>query len=186
MNFTEVNEEVLFTSEPITNVSGEDIAFLKTKAAGNRRKRVRLCAHSGNEDPVHEMLIVHTKDTYVRPHKHLDLTESPVIFKKSESIHLIEGTLKVLVFDESGDILEVTDLGDYSTGQTFFYRISDDHFHTLIPTSDVVVFHETTKGPFRREDTLFAPWAPAESDAEAQSTYLARLAEQIARVEVQK
>jgi hypothetical protein len=30
--------------------------------------------------------------------------------------------------------------------------------------SETVVFHETTNGPFKREDTDFASWAPEEDD----------------------
>ena len=32
-----------------------------------------------------------------------------------------------------------------------------------------------TRGPFRREETEYAQWAPAEEDSEAQQAYLADL-----------
>jgi hypothetical protein len=34
------------------------------------------------------------------------------------------------------------------------------------------VFHETTSGPFRREQTVFAPWSP-DADPAAVAAYLA-------------
>jgi cupin fold WbuC family metalloprotein len=166
MNFVEFNEEVLFTSDPITSVTAKDVAFLKERASQNHRKRVRLCAHRDVEDPVHEMLIVHTKGTYVRPHKHLN---------KIESFHIIEGRLKVVTFDDAGGITDVFSMGDYSSGETFFQRASEGCFHTVIPVSELVVFHETTNGPFRREETVFAPWAPAEDDRPAASEYMDRV-----------
>ena len=74
--------------------------FGAAKALGNTRERVRLCTHQSVEDAVHEMLIVHIKGTYIRPHKHPN---------KSESFHIIEGNLDVVVFDDAGDLLEVID-----------------------------------------------------------------------------
>ncbi len=170
ISVTEINEEVLFTCNAITKVSRRDIEFLKAKASRNRRKRVRLCAHRSIEDPVHEMLIVHSKGTYVRPHKHPD---------KSESFHIIEGKLKIVIFNESGDILEVINMGDHPSEDAFFYRLSESYFHTVIPISDLVVFHETTDGPFRGDHTVFAPWAPAENEHEAQVIYMKELTSQL-------
>ena len=171
MNAVELNEEVLFTRDPITKVSASDIALLKTKASQNRRKRVRLCAHRSTSDRMHEMLIVHAKGTYVRPHKHIN---------KAESVHVIEGAMTVVFFDDSGNVLEVVRLGEHASGRPFFYRLSESYYHTVIPTSDVVVFHEATSGPFDRKDNVPAPWSPAEDDERAMEKYMARLHELIA------
>jgi len=153
---TEVNEEVFITSDSIAKVSQKDIEWLKAKALSNVRERVRLCTHQSVEDAVHEMLIVHTKGTYIRPHKHPN---------KSESFHIIEGALDIVVFDDTGGILEVVNMGEYSSGDQFFWRLSESHFHTVIPRTDIVVFHETTSGPFvRATSNVPAPWSPNEGD----------------------
>lgn len=170
INAREISEEVLHAEEDIVKVARHAIAFLKDKAAQNRRKRVRLCAHRDLEDALHEMLIVHTKDTYVRPHKHLH---------RCESFHVIEGVGDVVVFDEVGNIVKVVPLGDYGSERAFYYRLSQPYFHTLLIRSDVLVFHETTTGPFRRSDTVFAPWAPPEEDEDGRRAYMARLASAI-------
>lgn len=157
----EVSEEVFYADGPITKVTAGDIATLKARAAGNRRRRSRLCAHPGTDDGLHEMLIVHSRGAYVPPHRHRG---------KSESFHMIEGELDVVIFTEDGGIREVISMaapGEKNSGRPFYYRLSDSYFHTVIPVSEVVVFHETTNGPFRREDTDFAAWAPAESDPPA-------------------
>jgi hypothetical protein len=52
-------------------------------------------------------------------------------------------------------------------------------FHTLIIRSDVLVFHETTNGPFDRRDTVFAPWAPQDGDVNAVSTFMADLDDRV-------
>ncbi len=155
MKFKVINKEVLYALDAFTNVDGGDIELLKDKASKNPRKRIRFCAHKDTNDTLHEMLIIHSKGAYVRPHKHLN---------KSESFHIIEGKLKVVVFDEEGGVVESINMGEYSTGDVFYYRLSENCFHTVVPISDIVVFHETTNGPFEREDIIFAPWAPKEDE----------------------
>jgi cupin fold WbuC family metalloprotein len=150
--------EVRYATDPIVLVDAADVARLKAAAEDNARRRIRLCAHHSVDDRLHEMFIVHTSDTYVRPHQHLD---------KSESFHVIEGDVDVVLFDDRGRVTEVIAMGPFASGRPFFYRIASPLFHTLLIRSDVLVFHETTSGPFRRADTVFAPWAPEDGDAAA-------------------
>jgi len=163
------NEEVLYGEEPIIKVTSEDIHWLKNKAGQNERKRIRLCAHRNIEDSVHEMLIVHARDTYIRPHKHLG---------KSESFHVVEGMADVILFHDDGNINHVLRMGKYETGLIFYYRISDPVYHTLLIRSDVLVFHETTTGPFNRADINFAPWTPEEVNREGCAAFMAQLTSQ--------
>jgi len=158
----EVNKEVLHASEEVVKVSEVNIAALRLRALNNDRKRIRLCCHRDVHDTLHEMLIIHTKDAYIRPHKHLN---------KSESLHVVEGDADFVLFNKQGDIAEIISLGQYSSGRKFYYRMSESYYHTLMINSDFFVFHETTKGPFRSADTVFAPWAPEESDIEACCAY---------------
>lgn len=158
--------EVLYAGEGIVTVDAAEVAALKLGAHGNPRARIRLCAHHDVNDPLHEMIIVHESGCYVRPHKHLG---------KSESFHVIEGEVDVVIFDEDGAIADVIPMGSYSSGRAFFYRIASPAYHTLLIRSQVLVFHETTSGPFRREQTVFAPWSPEDAQAEAVTRYVAEL-----------
>ena len=167
-----LNPEVLVTDESLVQISSPDIESLKTDAGRNERKRIRLCAHQDINDRLHEMLIVHTKEAYVRPHKH---------FNKSESVHIIEGLVEVVLFDEIGNIREVIRMGDYASGHRFYYRMSVPIYHTLLIRSEMLVFHETTNGPFIPADTIFAPWAPDEGDIVARQAYIERLEKLLAR-----
>ena len=155
MKFTKVNDEVLYSTENIVKVDAVDINELKEKARLNQRKRVRLCAHKSIDEKIHEMFIIHEKSCYVRPHKHID---------KVESFHIIEGKVDILLFDENGRINNLIPMGDYASGRKFFYRLPPSHFHTLIIRSEVLVFHEITNGPFNPDDTVWADWAPAETE----------------------
>ena len=153
--YRSLNSEVLYSESAITVTDRSDIDLFKNLSSRNQRKRIRLCAHAEPTDPLHEMLIVHERGAYVRPHKHPG---------KIESAHIIEGLVDVVVFDDDGQITSVIRMGDYASGKTFYYRMAIPLFHTLIIRSDVLVFHETTNGPFDRRDTIFAPWAPEDSD----------------------
>ncbi len=170
MRTKKINNEVLFADERIVKVGFRDIELLKEEARINPRKRIRLCAHMDIEDTLHEMLIIHEKGTYVRPHKHLN---------KSESFHIIEGSADVIVFDEDGSIIEVIRMGDYSSGLKFYYRIADPYYHTLLIRSDFLVFHETANGPFRRSDMVFASWAPDENDITGRNEFIERLSQDV-------
>ena len=153
----EISNEVFYADQSIVQVDQKDIQFLKDKALENKRQRSRLCTHHDTEDILHEMLIIHTPNTYVRPHKHVN---------KSESFHVLEGTANVIIFDADGHITKVVQMGDYLSGKTFYYRLSSCLYHTLIITSDIIVFHETTNGPFNRDDTVFASWSPSDNKHE--------------------
>jgi cupin fold WbuC family metalloprotein len=158
--------EVFVTDEAIVQVSRRDIASLCEKGVQNVRGRCRLCTHRDVDDSLHEMFIVHTKDAYVRPHKHLS---------KTESVHIIEGLADVVVFDDDGSITKVIRMGDYASGFRFYYRMSEPYYHMLLIRSDVVVFHETTNGPFKRTDTCFAVWSPDETDRTGQETFMRKV-----------
>lgn len=170
MKYTVINEETLYTTEAVTQVSGRDVELLKSMAMKNGRQRIRLCAHTSTEDTLHEMIIVLSQGTYVRPHMHL---------RKSESFHIIEGCIKVVLFDEAGAVRSVLAMDHGVHGDAFFYRLTEGAYHTVIPLSPLVVFHEVTNGPFHREDTVYATWAPDENDPDAIKGYMHKLAEQI-------
>lgn len=166
MKVTEFNPEVLFTSADITKLRAIDLDFLKEKSLNNQRKRIRLCAHKGIEDKVHEMIIVHGKDAYVRPHKHIG---------RSESLHVIEGEAFAFMFTEEGEVSEVVHLGDKNSGLVFYYRISSAVFHNLVIVSDFFVFHEAVQGPFDRSKIIFASWAPQDDDYKEKDIFLGKL-----------
>jgi cupin fold WbuC family metalloprotein len=165
-----LNPEVLYSEAAITTTDRSDIDLFKQLSSRNPRRRVRLCAHDSPDDRLHEMLIVHERSAYVRPHKHPG---------KTESTHIIEGLVDVVIFDDNGRIERVISMGDYASGRKFYYRMAIPVFHTLIIRSDILVFHETTNGPFDRGDTVFAPWAPEDSEVHSVSLFMADLDDRV-------
>ena len=171
MKITQSKPGVFTSDDPIVAVSRDMIEALKDAARRSPQKRARFCAHPDNHNPIHEMLIVLARDTYICPHKH------PA---KSESFHVIEGLGKVVIFDEAGQIVKVINLGDDRSGRSFFYRISAPYYHTVIVESDSLMIHETTNGPFRPEERQFAPWAPSENDTARRRDYMGQLKDTLA------
>jgi cupin fold WbuC family metalloprotein len=170
MQINRINEEVFFANEPIVKVNQSCIYYLLEMMKLNKRKRIRLCAHEDIDNKIHEMIIILSKDTYIRPHKHLN---------KSESFHVIEGLVDVVIFDETGNIIEVVKMGDYSSGNNFFYRLSNPYYHTPLIRSDFILFHETVNGPFNRSDNIEAPWSPDAISIPAQNDYLKMLTQAV-------
>ncbi len=155
--------EVLYASDDVVTVSREQVGELVDASRTAPRERIRLCTHRATTDTIHEMLIVHKAGMYVRPHKHIG---------KAESFHVIEGRVDVVLFNEAGAVSDVISMGEYASGLPFYYRIDQPIYHTLLIRSEVLVFHETTSGPFVREQTVFAPWSP-DADPAAVAEYIA-------------
>jgi len=148
------NSEVLYPEDELVLLKQMDMQELKKLAIMNPRQRIRICTHRSPDDSLHEMFIVHTKECYVRPHKHIG---------KVESMTVLEGRADMILFNDDSSISSKVSMGAPNSGETFYQRLSDEIFHMLIIRSDFLVFHEITEGPFLRERTVFPPWAPSDN-----------------------
>jgi cupin fold WbuC family metalloprotein len=157
--------DVFYCSDAVVHADGPLIEFLKAHARASPRKRSRLCMHPAPDAAVHEMLIVHHRDVYVRPHRH---------YGKAESVHSIEGDAFLLFFGDDGALGDVLAL-DSSADAPFYCRIPAGVFHAYVIRSEWLVFHETTAGPFDRAALEYAPWSPDEADRPAVAAFLSAL-----------
>lgn len=149
------SEEVYHAIDGQFALVGSDIKDLVGYAKNNKRQRVRFCVHTSPIEMVHQMFIVHPGHAYVRPHKHVS---------RSESMLVLEGVVDYVKLDEFGEIKEVTQMGDYASGNPFFNSIAQNEFHTLVIRSSWLVFMEVTQGPFKKDDTVFGDWSPLEAN----------------------
>ncbi|MDO8874999.1 MAG: WbuC family cupin fold metalloprotein [Pseudolabrys sp.] len=140
------------------------VEFLKQAACRTPTLRARVCAHPSAEAEQHNMLIASARGTYVAPHRHR---------RKSETFLVLEGQADMLLFDNDGRLTDLVPMGPAASGRAFFYLMPEGQYHSLIIDSDVLVFVESTKGPFRPEDTENASWAPAVNAAAEGSAFLA-------------
>jgi len=162
----------LFLAEgPIGEIGVSEINALKAAVKASPKRRARINAHPDGEDALHEMIIAIERTSYIRPHKHPG---------KSEAFHIIEGEVDIVVFTDGGEIDRVIRLGAPGSGRSFYYRMSKPFFHTLIIRSDILIVHEITNGPFRRDATVFADFAPDESETAKAAAWQADLVGRVA------
>jgi cupin fold WbuC family metalloprotein len=165
-NLTEVAIGIFYSRHPIPLVNETVIEFLKVSARSNARRRARFCAHPSPGAEQHDMLIVSHRETYVAPHRHAG---------KSESFVVLEGFADIMLFNENGGLEQVVKMGPPSSGRPFFYRMPPRQFHSLAIESELLVFIESTKGPFRLDDCENATWAPGIDDTVNGKAYIASI-----------
>ncbi|MBL7085931.1 MAG: WbuC family cupin fold metalloprotein [Candidatus Cloacimonetes bacterium] len=139
---------------------------MKRAAVEAPLKRARFCLHHDLTNQVHEMVIAFCRESYVRPHRHKN---------KSESFHVIEGKLAVIFFDDEGKVTRRIKMGPVGSNSTFLYRLSSNLWHTVVPLSEFVIIHETTTGPFIKEESEFAPWSSVDDDPKGIERFLAKI-----------
>ena len=162
---SEVTPGIFYTPHEFVLADDALIRFLKDKARNTPARRARLCAHPAPEADQHDMLIASHRDTYVAPHRH----------PKSESFLVIEGEADLLLFEADGRLARRITMGPAKSGLPMFYRMPAGRYHSLAIWSEVLVFVESTRGPFSRQDMDEAPWAPPAIDADMGRAYIAAL-----------
>lgn len=162
---SEVAPGIFYTPHEFVLADDALIRFLKDKARSTPARRARLCAHPAPEADQHDMLIASHRDTYVAPHRH----------PKSESFLVIEGEADLLLFEADGRLARRITMGPAKSGLPMFYRMPAGRYHSLAIRSEVLVFVESTRGPFSRQDMDEAPWAPPATDADMGRAYIAAL-----------
>lgn len=159
---------IIYNSNEVLELSKNDLSVLRELSENAELRRSRICLHMSEEDSVQEMVVGLCRDSYIRPHRHIG---------KSESYHIIEGELTVILFDESGQVTNRIEMSATDARLNLIYRLSKETWHTVIPRTEYVVFHEVTNGPFIRSDTQYAGWAPHESESDAIVLFLEELSE---------
>lgn len=139
-----------FSNSGIIKIEKGEIIRLKSLAKAAPLKRARLCLHKDESDPLQEMVIVLHRDSYIKPHRHKE---------KDESIHLISGSFYLFTFDALGRIAERVLMKQNGSGSYSLCRVRKNVWHTIVPLSKFVVFHELIRGPFRAAKAKeLAPW----------------------------
>lgn len=170
MKYKTINEAVLYNDEPICMLSGADLQELANLGLATKEQRTRLCVHENADSLVHEMFIIHTRDTYVRPHRHRT---------KSESFQVLQGNASLILFNDAGEITQISALGDVASGDCFYFKMPAKVWHMLVIHSEVLVFKEVTQGPFDSDDCEFPDWAPQGRHVNEVPQYMAKMNQHI-------
>ena len=159
----EVSAGVFYTSQEIVFADDSLIKFLKNEAQNAPLLRARLCAHPSTYATQQDMIIVTHSSSYVPPHRHPN---------KSETLLILEGKAKILIFSDNGLCKSIIPMGPYGTKQPFFYRMPENKFHSMVVETDWLVFQESTKGPFSPSENQTAEWCPKTNEIEAGRNFL--------------
>ena len=148
-------QNVFHNKEDYAVVGPEWIERLKTTALRSPLRRARLCLHRSDDDKLHEMIIALTRDCLFPPHRHI---------AKTESFHIIDGRLIIVIFKEDGTPIRSLFMAPTGPDGVLCYRMCTPSFHAVLPLDEVVIFHEVTNGPFVRNEVVLADWAPNTQD----------------------
>ena len=125
-------------------VDNNTLKDLKSLSVKLGRKDIRICLHNDRDSELHNMINLIYKKKENIPHKHQ---------YKSESYHIIEGRLILTIFENNGEIIDELLL---DSRKNYLFRIGKNIFHTTVPDTDFVIFHESRSGPFSEEcDSIF-------------------------------
>jgi cupin fold WbuC family metalloprotein len=158
MRLEAVTDNVFRCLETPLRLDPSVIPVLLDAAERSPLRRARICMHADDEAHVQEMLIVLLRDVYIRPHKHPG---------RPESFHVIEGSVGVTFYEDDGAVRDRMRLTAGSRMLPFYYRMDTAIFHAHVILSEYALFHECTSGPFRRDATVMASWAPGDQTPEA-------------------
>lgn len=143
------------------------ISYLKLLAQQNNEGKCTMCLHNDTRAHVHEMVNVYPGNSYIRPHSHPFKTETKII---------IDGKLMMVIFDETGEIIDTFVL---EKDGVFTFRLDKGIIHTNIPLVDSV-FSEIITGPFvGKDDSVFPDWAPTPDDEEGVRIIMDRMKQRL-------
>ena len=124
--------------------NNEMLSFLE-KTFKKDKKDVRICLHTSKKDIHHDMVILQQRKNFYKPHKHL---------KKGETYHIIKGSMACILFNEKGKIMKFCKLTKNN-----IFRTPINKYHTMIPLTKFVIYHESKPGPFlKNRDSIFPKW----------------------------
>jgi cupin fold WbuC family metalloprotein len=132
-----------FKGQDIITIQEIDLEKLKRAAEDAPLRRARYCLHQSHDDKVQEMVIAYCYDSEIPIHRHRG---------KTESFHIIEGELELLLFDDGGNITKKIKMGPSGSGMPFMFRMSSEYWHSAKLLTNYVIVHETVAGPFIKEE----------------------------------
>ena len=130
-------------------------------AQASGRQRDIHVLHTGNEDTLQRMLNAMQPGTYITPHRHVSVP-------KAEAVVVLQGSLGFVHFEDDGSYDEQHFVHINPKEGIFGVDYRAGVWHTFIALEPDTVVFEVKPGPYdAATDKEFAPWAPAEGDAEA-------------------
>ncbi len=140
------SDRVYYAAQTPAAMGLQDMLMLKELANCRGLPVVRVCLHRDDAEPIHEMLMAHTRPQAVGPLKQN---------KSSLSYHMLVGAAEIRLHDDSGAILSITRLDSDDPSAAQFARLQASTFRTFRTLSPYAVFLEIAGGPFEDQDTIW-------------------------------
>lgn len=142
-------------------------SLLVNKLTAQAKLSVRLRAHHNfhldHADPIQQFANSIGINSYIRPHRH-------AIDPKSECLIALKGSFALIIFDDTGLLVDVIKFGSESYAEdssNFGVSIPSGIWHTVIALTSGSVLFEVKSGPFDPSKAKeFASWSPAEGSPE--------------------
>lgn len=137
-------------------IEAQRLRALAGEANGSARLRANWNLHAGPDDPIQRFCNAFQPGTYVQPHRH------PA--GVWECALALEGAAIAVLFAADGRLVERVTLA--AGGPVYGCEIAEGTWHTFAALDGPAVLFEFKPGPYDPATAkIFAPWAPAESDA---------------------
>lgn len=148
----------------VKRINEELISQLLEKAKKSERLRSHHNFHEAPESAVQRLCIALCRGTFVKPHMHPQSN-------KWEFMMIVSGRVRVMLFNESGEVVDVLHLesGTANVGA----ELPSGVFHTVFPLDEEAVIFEYKEGPYNPDlPAIFASWAPDEGDIQCREFLL--------------
>jgi len=145
-----------------------DAVSREAQASPRRRKNRNF--HPADDFPAHRLLNAIEPDSYIAPHRHLDL-------RKDETMIVLRGSLGLVIFDDAGVVTQTAVLAANGVCADRCCGVDIPHgvWHALVALASGTVFLEAKAGPYLPlAPAERAAWAPPEGDMAA-TDYLTML-----------
>ena len=141
-----------FLFKKINFINNSIIQSIKKNIKYKKIKRYKICLHKNEKEKVQEMLNFSNGFNYYRPHKHLNGV--------SESYHIIEGQMEIYIINSKCKVKKKIKLSAKSKNNYFIFKISTPEYHFVVPSSEWLIYHEVTTGPWNKKNLKYAEFSP--------------------------
>tara|TARA_B100001057_G_scaffold117896_1_gene116459 strand:- start:26438 stop:26914 length:477 start_codon:yes stop_codon:yes gene_type:complete len=143
INLKKKNPRVYYVKKNNTEISNSNIGMLKKLLKKNKQNILRVCFHKKDKEQINEMLIVARGNFSNDPHRQK---------KSSISYNILEGKLKVNIYNNKKKIIKKYHLGERKNDLKFL-RLKANIFRSISCKGKFTIFMETSCGPFKDSQT---------------------------------
>jgi len=131
-------------------ITTQDVFTIDEGLSQTVNLRSRICVHDDSKDVLHQMCILFSGKSYIRPSCHENV---------DESFTIIIGAGKYVFFDNQGNYTSDIRLKANAKYIPFYVKVPGNLFHTLIPYSPKILAIESCVGPYEKDRTKFPSWS---------------------------